>query len=82
VHAGTPVLATSLPEVKRVMEEYQIGAVINECTPVNIAQGVESVMAAGKDAFLPGLLRAQQDFQWQTESKVILDELRNARLIN
>lgn len=82
VHAGTPVLATALPEVKRVMEEYELGGIVEECTPVNIAQGVERIIADGKETFLPGIKRAQQDFQWQTESTVILEEMRAAKLIS
>lgn len=82
VHATTPVIATALPEVKRVMESYQLGQVVEESTPQAIASAIVAVCNRPIDYFLPGIKKAQEDFQWQKESGVILKDLKLAGLIN
>ena len=43
IHADTPVLASSLVEVKGYNENYQIGELIRERTPQSIAKQIEEM---------------------------------------
>ena len=83
IASGVPIPAErGSPEVKRVMESYQLGQVVEESTPQAIASAIVAVCNRPIDDFLPGIKKAQKDFQWQKESGVILKDLKLAGLIN
>ncbi len=45
IQAGTPILATPLPEVKSIIEEYDIGDFIESHQPEKIAEKVNQIIA-------------------------------------
>lgn len=45
LHAGIPVLATELPEVARIVREFDCGAIIAEPTPEAIAGAVQEIFS-------------------------------------
>lgn len=78
MHAGIPVVASPLPEVKRVVEEWKTGVVVDELTPEAIANGVKEVLAKGKAAYADQLMKATETHHWQAESIVITKMLSEA----
>jgi glycosyltransferase involved in cell wall biosynthesis len=43
IHAGTPVICTDLPEVKKVVQGHEVGIVLKELSPQMIAKAVEDL---------------------------------------
>ena len=40
IHAGLPVIASEIKEVKKIVDHYQVGAIISEVTPEAIAKTI------------------------------------------
>jgi glycosyltransferase involved in cell wall biosynthesis len=72
IHAGLPVLVSDLPELKRIIEEYNVGVVVSKVEPREIAQSLrymfndELLTAWKKNA-----LSAAQILNWQREQQVL-----------
>ncbi len=72
IAAGIPVIVSPLPEVKRVVEEYGCGLVIDEVTPEAIARQLQRV---ADDRLLLGRLREQTavaaaELNWEREREL------------
>ncbi len=83
IHAGIPVLTTSLPELERIVRDYKVGTCIdaNDLQPGTIASAIAGIESN------PGLYQewkkntctAAQVLNWENES-FILDEVYGALL--
>jgi glycosyltransferase involved in cell wall biosynthesis len=45
IQAGSPVLASDLPEIRRILEEYRVGEIIEKVEPVLLAQKIKSCLS-------------------------------------
>ena len=71
IHAGIPILASPLPEIKKVIEEYDIGAFIPSHKPKEIAGKVNQILAdqALMHKWKKNLNFAAANLTWQNEEK-------------
>ncbi|MCH2197155.1 MAG: glycosyltransferase [Flavobacteriales bacterium] len=81
IHAGIPVLASPLPEVKRVVEGMKVGQLIPDWDPKNIAEAIEKILSIDKQEWTSGLQEARETFNWDAESQKIKVMLERAELI-
>ncbi|MCF8359117.1 MAG: glycosyltransferase [Prolixibacteraceae bacterium] len=75
IQAGVPVLATNLPEVKKVVEGYNVGKIIQEPTPDLIAKGLIGMLAdkTAMENWKNNCLEAARKLCWEEEEKKIRD---------
>lgn len=75
IHAGMAVLATPLPEIKAVIDQYQIGTFINNHHPKHIAAVINDIFAnpAQLQIWQRKALDASKILNWQEEQKVLLE---------
>lgn len=75
IHAGIPVLASPLPEIKKILDTYQTGLCIVNHEPAEIARtamtmlGDEKRMAEWKTQ----CLAAAESLCWENEEKILLE---------
>ncbi len=70
IHANVPVIATAIPEVENIIEQYQCGICINSNDPVLIAETVKK-MTANKPAYevyKQNCAIAAKELCWEKES--------------
>ena len=78
IHGGLPVLASRLPEISRIIEQYKVGMFIENHDPKHIAQQISLMvndteqMAHWKAA----ALLASRELNWQHEEKVLIQVYR------
>jgi glycosyltransferase involved in cell wall biosynthesis len=75
VHAGIPVLASNIVEVRRIVEEFDIGLIIENHDPRHIAEKITS-MFADEDRYArwkQNILTAQRKLNWSAEEKKLLE---------
>lgn len=73
IHAGVPVLATPLVELKSIIQKYQIGAFIENHNPEHIAATIKAMFDDEKllAEYKQNTARAAADLNWETEKKVL-----------
>ena len=73
IHAGIPVLASPLPEIKKIIDRYKIGDFIPSHDPKMIAQKVNEIIEnrAIIAYWKKNLNLAVQDLSWETEERVL-----------
>lgn len=71
IHAGIPVVASPMPEVKRIVEEWSVGAVIDDHSPRSIEAAVKAVTSRGGDHWKNQCAEASSALNWQSESASI-----------
>mgnify|MGYP003399204635 FL=1 len=73
IHAGVPVLTSNLPERKRIVEQYQVGIVIDNFSPTNIAKEINKLIENKEiiPTYKENCRKAAQVLNWENEEKEI-----------
>lgn len=69
MHASVPILGTYLPEIKQLIEKYEIGKIIDNHDPQHIGSKINQILSEGKSSYLENLQRASKDFNWENEEQ-------------
>ncbi len=67
--AGVPVVASNFPEIKKVVEEFDAGVLIDPHKPENIAEGINLVLAdeSRRKTMAENAKRASLKYNWKNE---------------
>lgn len=72
IHAGLPVLVSDLPELRRIVDAYKIGAVVTSVEPHEVATALQNMFDSGElDHWRKNAFKASQELNWQQEQEVI-----------
>jgi glycosyltransferase involved in cell wall biosynthesis len=72
IHAGLPVLVSDLPELRRVVEGYEIGKVVSRVEPREIASALQNMFEGGElEMWRTNARKAAHELNWQREQEVI-----------
>lgn len=72
VHAEIPVLVSPLVELKRIVEEYNVGIVLTEVTPKAIAQAILGLTEDERLEFCKNAKKAKQSLTWESDMNRVL----------
>ena len=74
IHAGLPVLISPLVEISRIVNNYEIGIIIESHEPKHIAEKINSALNDKEryNLWKKNLAKAQQDLSWEHEEKQLL----------
>lgn len=77
IHAGIPVLASPLPELKAIIDKYGVGKTILTHEPRHISEKIEEMLGDPKNTEIwkLNLQRAALALNWENEEKVLMDIL-------
>lgn len=73
IQHGVPILASSLPEIKGVVEKHQVGSTIELTTSEHIANGINTMLANQQQLakFKQNCEKASELLCWENEEKVV-----------
>ncbi len=72
IHAGIPVLVSNLPELKRIVNNWQVGMVLDEVTPHKVAAAImEALQSPEYGMWKTNCVSARKELNWQKESEII-----------
>ncbi|MCH3881841.1 MULTISPECIES: glycosyltransferase [Tenacibaculum] len=74
IQAETPLLVSDLPEMKRVITDYDVGEIIKDRTPEKLAKQIEKILE--KD-FSNKLKEAKKELVWKNEEPKLLRIFKN-----
>ena len=74
IHAGVPVVATPIPEVKTIIEQYQCGICLISQNPGDIAGQIEALMNNPQQyqLFKENTIPAAKELCWENEEKKLI----------
>lgn len=78
IHAGVPVLVSPLTEIKKIVDEWQVGETINSHEPRSIARHIDAMLTdKGKLAtYRRNCLAAAKALNWENEKQVLIKILK------
>lgn len=79
IHAGLPIVASPMVEVKRIVEANNVGVVITEVSDEAIAQAVYEVLETPRNTWFESCMKARQNLHWGTDSHLILENIESAK---
>jgi len=79
IHAGIPVVASPMPEVVRVVDEWNIGRVVRDSSPTGITEALEAVLAQPASHWHAVCAEAAAALHWGTEEPQITKALKQAQ---
>jgi glycosyltransferase involved in cell wall biosynthesis len=72
IQCGTPVLASDLPEVKNIIQSYDVGVIVEDHNPQAIAKSINEMLDADfKKSHQERLLKAADELVWENEEEVL-----------
>lgn len=73
LQAGIPVLVSDLPEIRKVVDQYEVGDYIPDHNPKHIAAKINDILARPDKmvAWKMNTLRARNELNWENESEVL-----------
>jgi glycosyltransferase involved in cell wall biosynthesis len=81
LHAGIPVLSSKAPEIKRVIEKYDVGDFINTFDSKEIA---EKIISISKDHLIyetwkQNTAKASEELNWENEETILIDFMKHLK---
>lgn len=72
IHAGIPCIVSDLPEVKRIVKDYNVGKILFSHKPKEMAEEIKNYLLSYDKAELKDNARkARADLIWENEEKVL-----------
>ena len=75
INSNIPIIASDLPELRRIILEYEIGYLFDPNQPQSIAAAIHYVLS-NKNRYLTmkaNVINSAKEFNWDNESKKFLD---------
>jgi glycosyltransferase involved in cell wall biosynthesis len=75
IHAGIPILASPLIEIKKIIEQYKVGECIESHEPTELARRIQSMLAdrTKLNLYKENTHRAKEELCWDNEKKILVE---------
>ena len=73
IHAGVPVLLNDLPEKKRILDEFEIGYIMEDYSPLKLGEQITSILKSDQTMLEDNLQKASKVLCWENEQNILLD---------
>ena len=73
MHAGLPVIVSNNYELRKFVEEYNVGYVIEDVSSQGVYNTIKDISKKDKDRFKDNLKKASGLFNWDIEEKKLID---------
>lgn len=72
IQARVPVILSALPELLKIKNSFNVGEIIENHQPENIAKAIQNVLDKGRKSYQPALARAADELCWENEEPKLL----------
>jgi glycosyltransferase involved in cell wall biosynthesis len=78
IHAGVPVLVSPLAEIKKIVDEWQVGETISSHQPSSIARHIDTMLAdkVKLHHYHKNCIAAAEVLNWENEKRVLIKILK------
>ncbi len=78
IQARVPLILSDLPEMQNIRNQYDVGEIIKDHNPENIAHAIQTVLNKGRRNYLPQLEKAAHVLCWENEELKLLEVVKKA----
>lgn len=73
IHTGTPIIATDLIEISNIINKYNVGRIIDDFTPKNLAEIISTLLADEQllSQLKENCLKAKEIENWEQEIEIL-----------
>ena len=68
IMVGIPVIVSNLPEMRKIVEEYDVGVVVN----INLKKSIEEIIKMDRELLLINLKHTQKIYHWAKQEVVLM----------
>lgn len=79
IQAEVPVLVSDLVEMKKIVEEYNIGEVVTNRNPQDLAKQIISILEKDRAFYKQHIEVAKKQLTWENESKKLIEIFENVK---
>jgi len=74
INAGIPIIASNLPEIKKIVLENKIGVILEDRTPENLAKIIESIFnnPTTIEIWRNNIFYINKKYKWENQESVLL----------
>lgn len=80
IQARVPLILSDLPEMQKIKNQYDIGEIIKDHHPENIAHAIQTVLNKGRKNYISELDKAANLLCWENEVVKLLEVIEKASL--
>jgi len=75
IHAGIPILSSGLPEIKQIIDQYDIGYYIQNHNPEHMAEVIQSIFSDPQRYAIvkQNTAKAKVELNWEEEEKILME---------
>jgi len=79
IHAGLPVLASPLIEVKKIIEQYKVGECIESHDPKHLADKIQAMLnnKTQLETYRENARKAKELLCWDNEKKILIQTINS-----
>lgn len=70
--AGIPVVVSSLPETRRIIEQYEVGLIADCLSPKGISEKINEVLSSPPSRWQENLKKAAAELNWEMEKDKLI----------
>ncbi|WP_415324816.1 glycosyltransferase [Chryseobacterium sp. MMS23-Vi53] len=78
IQARVPVILSNLPEMQNIKRQFDIGEIIKNHEPENIALAIQTILNRGRENYQPELEKAANILCWENEEVKLLQVFERA----
>lgn len=72
IQAGVPVLTTNYPETSKIINKYEVGAIIQNHSEIELISKIKEILDNGKAFYSQNLKLAAEELCWENEEQKII----------
>jgi len=82
INSGIPILASDLPEIKKIVESNEIGIIIDDRAPENVAEKIKFMLSntTARNKWKNNLSKIKDHYCWEKEEKILLDIYKSIQI--
>ncbi len=75
IHAGIPILSSGLPEIKQIIDQYDIGYYIQNHNPEHMAEVIQNIFSDPQRYAIvkQNTAKAKVELNWEEEEKILME---------
>ena len=78
IRSEIPILSVDFPEIRKIVQQYGIGLLINDYSPENIAKAIKQLSTSEKNK--TGFQKANEELTWENEAIILTEMMKKVKI--